>query len=322
MGGFSLLTPQIILSSLEEALDNELTSYTYQLPSYINRVYELKDSDGKSYIVKFYRPGRWSKTAIKEEHEYILDCFNFEIPVAEPMTQKNNDTLGEVEGIYYAVFPKKAGRQFDVEDKKSWVRVGSLLGRIHNVGEQRKAAARINLTPQESTLKCLNDLQQVITDKWKDSYTSICSKIIETILPYFEGLRNIRIHGDFHVGNILNRLDEGLMVIDFDDMMNGPAVQDFWLLLPDHYPVSKPYLDLLLQGYRQFREFDSRSTLLIEGLRAMRLIYFTAWSALQREDFQFRNRYPDWGSDSFWSREVNDLKIQYANIIDSFEVQY
>lgn len=322
MDNFAKLTPDHFLSVLEEALSVELTSFTHPLPSYINRVYELRDVDDNSYVVKFYRPGRWTKEALQDEHNFLNDCAEFEIPVVAPIKLSNGSTLGNIDDIIFTVFPRKAGRQFDIEDEESWTRVGSLLGRIHNVGAQRKASHRLNLTPAETTNKYVEELGDIATDKWQQPYSDICKRIVETVNPYFEGLESIRIHGDFHVGNILHRMEQGLMIIDFDDMMNGPAVQDFWLLLPDHYPASKKYLDLMLSGYSQFRDVNPRSPLLIEGLRAMRMIYFTAWSAMQREDFQFKNKFPDWGSETFWSREVSDLRTQYANIMDSLEPRW
>jgi len=107
------------------------------------------------------------------------------------------------------------------------------------------------------------------------------------------------------------------MVIDFDDMMMGPAVQDFWLLLPDHYPACKRELTMLMDGYREFRDIDHKAPLLIEGLRAMRIIYFMHWCNMQRNDSQFQTRFPDWGSEPFWSKEIGDLRNQYANIMDA-----
>ena len=319
MDHFAKLTPDYFLPILEDALSVELTSLTHSLPSYINRVYEIRDSNDSPYVVKFYRTDRWSIAALEDEHDYLNDCREFEIPVVAPLKLSNKKTLSTLDNIPFAIFPKRAGRQFEIDREENWDRIGALLGRIHNVGAQHPAQNRLTLTPEKTTLKYMDELSQIIDRKWKQSYLDICNRIADTITPYFEGLETIRVHGDFHAGNILHRMEEGIMVIDFDDMMNGPAVQDFWLLLPDHYPKSKKYLNLLMSGYQQFRDVDFRSAVLIEGLRAMRMIYFTAWSAMQREDFQFQNKFPDWGTDSFWGREVNDLKIQYSNIMESLE---
>lgn len=322
MDNFAKLTPDHFLSALEESLSVELTAFTHSLPSYINRVYELRDKSDNAYIVKFYRPGRWNRAVIQDEHEFLLDCSEQEIPVVAPLNLSDGNTLNTLDGILYAVFPRKAGRQFDLEKDENWIRTGTLLGRIHNVGAIKTAPNRLILAPEETTLKYLDELSEIIVAKWKQPYIDICKRIVDTVTPYFNGLETIRIHGDFHVGNILYRKGEGLLVIDFDDMMNGPAVQDFWLVLPALFPSSKKYLDLLLNGYSQFRDVNPRSELLIEGLRAMRMIYFTAWSAMQREDFLFKNKFPDWGNESFWSNEVSDLRVQYANIMDSLEPQW
>jgi Ser/Thr protein kinase RdoA (MazF antagonist) len=218
----------------------------------------------------------------------------------------------------FAVCPKKAGRQVDVESEESWRRVGALLGRLHNAGAARKAPSRLTLSLDETTRAYVDILHgEIITPNERQTYKDICARIADVVAPYFENVENIRIHGDFHIGNILDRVDEGLMVIDFDDMMNGPAVQDMWLLLPDHYPASKPQLELLLKGYEQFREANARSMLLIEGLRAMRMVYFTHWCSMQRNDYQFKAKFPDWGSAPFWQHEIQDMRMQYSRIIES-----
>ncbi|MBT3311100.1 MAG: serine/threonine protein kinase [Desulfobacterales bacterium] len=317
MDCFSELTPNLFLPALENALGTKLTALARTLPSYINRVYEIQAVDKKEYIAKFYRPGRWTYNALLDEHEFLLDCAEIDIPVVCPIKLDNGKTLGDLDNIAFSIFPKKAGRQFDIECDENWKRVGTLLGRLHNAGQKKLAPSRLQLSPATTTRDYVNQLiESSVTKRWQQPFNDICTLIIDTLSPYFENLETIRIHGDFHAGNILHRPDQGLMVIDFDDMMNGPPVQDFWLLLPDHYPASKYQLQMLLDGYRQFREVDSYAPLLIEGLRAMRIIYFTAWCSIQKSDYQFKTKFPDWGSDQFWGRETQDLRTQYANIMD------
>ncbi|MBD3391836.1 MAG: serine/threonine protein kinase, partial [Chitinivibrionales bacterium] len=285
MDQFSQLLPDTFLPALEEHLDVNLTALARALPSYINRVYEVQATDKTFYVAKFYRPGRWPLRAIRDEHAFLADCAEIEIPVVCPCSLANGDTLGQLGNIPFAVFPRRAGRQFDIESDEAWTRAGMLLGRIHNAGSRTKAESRQTLDPSTTTRAYVDQLlNDGATEKWRQPFGDICSRIIDTVAPYFEGQETIRIHGDFHVGNILDRPDEGLLVIDFDDMMNGPPVQDFWLLLPERYPGCKHQLELLLGGYRQFRDFNPRAPLLIEGLRAMRMIYFTAWCAMQRND--------------------------------------
>jgi Ser/Thr protein kinase RdoA (MazF antagonist) len=135
-------------------------------------------------------------------------------------------------------------------------------------------------------------------------------RLIESSGPLFNDVECIRIQGDCHRGNILNRLDEGLLLIDFDDMAMGPPVQDLWLLLPDRADKSEHEISLFLQGYERFRRFDRRSIRCIEPLRAMRMIYFLGWCSRQIDDAQFKKHFPDWGNDSFWQKEINDLREQ------------
>jgi Ser/Thr protein kinase RdoA (MazF antagonist) len=141
-------------------------------------------------------------------------------------------------------------------------------------------------------------------------------RLLEAGTPLFSGLERIRIHGDCHRGNILDRLDEGLLLIDFDDMAMGPPVQDLWLLLPDRAGKSSREIELFLQGYERFRSFDRTSLRCIEPLRAMRMVYFLAWCSRQTGDAQFRKIFPDWGSDQFWQREVNDLREQLGFVME------
>jgi Ser/Thr protein kinase RdoA (MazF antagonist) len=318
MQQFANLTPDYFLPFLEQALDVELTALARPLPSYINRVYEVLSRDNTYFIAKFYRPGRWSYEAIKDEHAFLLDCAELDIPVVCPIELKNGDTVNTIDKSCFAVFPKRAGRQYDVDYDENWKRIGTMLGRLHNAGQKRSAPSRLTLTPQTTTVNYVTQLiDDVVTERWRQPYQDICMRIIDTIAPYFEHTETIRIHGDFHSGNILHRPGEGLLVIDFDDMMNGPPVQDFWLLVPEPYPASRDYLDIILTGYRQFRDFDPKSFMLIEGLRAMRIIYFTAWCSMQRNDNLFQNKFPNWGSDKFWSKEVQDLRAQYATIMES-----
>jgi Ser/Thr protein kinase RdoA (MazF antagonist) len=320
MDDFTKLTPEFFLPALEEALGKKLTPVVRPFSSYINRVYEVQTVDEELFVAKFYRPGRWTIEALRDEHAFIFDCAEMELPVVCPLKLGNGSSLAQLDEISFAVFPKRAGRQFDIESNDSWQRVGVLLGRLHNAGKKQKAPARITLTPNTATKQYVDFLlQNGVPENRRQAYQDICYRIISAISPYFEGMESLRIHGDFHPGNILTRPDTGLMVIDFDDMMNGPPVQDFWLLLPDHYPSCKRYLDLLFAGYRQFRDIDPRSPMLIEGLRAMRMIYFTSWCNMQRNDFAFQMKFPNWGSDSFWAREIQDLHEQYANMTDAFE---
>jgi Ser/Thr protein kinase RdoA (MazF antagonist) len=175
------------------------------------------------------------------------------------------------------------------------------------------------LSPDQSTRNDLDFLNKIIPSPYRSSYQKLVNELIDLCTPLFDHNKEIRIHGDLHIGNILNRMEEGLLVIDFDDMAMGPAVQDLWLLLPDRLEKSREEVALFIEGYEQFRDFDSRTLRLIEPLRAMRMIYFLGWCSRQIDDHQFRKNFPDWGTDSFWKKEINDLSEQMMFVREALE---
>lgn len=309
---FGVLTPDVILSCVENAIGHRLTGLTSPLPSYINRVYELLSMDDTRFVVKFYRPGRWTIEALEDEHRFVMDCAGDEIPVVAPMVLNNGKTIDQVDGIYFSVFPKRSGREMEINDDEDWKRMGRIVGRIHVAGAEKQAPSRIRLHPLLSTK---NDIEQLtgggfISPVYLRRFKDITSRILDISAELFEDIEYIRLHGDCHLKNFLHRPGEGIMVIDFDDMMTGPPVQDLWLLLGDYANDSKREINLLLQGYEQFREFDDRTLKLIEPLRAMRIIYFLAWCSKQSNDYKFKATFPDWGTEMFWQNEVKDLEIQ------------
>jgi Ser/Thr protein kinase RdoA (MazF antagonist) len=301
----------ILLSAAENAFGKKLTGMTSPLPSYINRVYEFRAVDSTKIIAKFYRPGRWNSQAIHDEHSFLKELQDAEIPVVAPIQLQNGTTVGEIQGVLFALFPKKAGRQLEINSWEDWLRIGMLTSRIHCIGAQRIASSRVRIDPSLSTTQDLEFLRaSVLPSRYKDTYSKIVNEIISLSKRLFVNVEPIRIHGDLHRGNILDRMDEGLFIIDLDDMAMGPPVQDLWLLLPDRIDKSRSEAELFIEGYEHFREFDHNSLKCIEPLRAMRMIYFLAWCSKQVDDYQFRKNFPDWGNDSFWQKEINDLKDQ------------
>lgn len=309
---FETLTPDTIISAVEQALDIPLSGFTSPLPSYINRVYELQAEDGTRLIAKFYRPGRWSLAALKDEHDFLQDCEADELPVISPLPLRNGGTLEVCNGIYFAVFPKRSGRQFEMEESEAWLRTGRLLGRLHTTGSRRPAPARMTLHPQISTAQDVRELldNDFVSRAFVDDFKSTTTAVLDAIIPLFDQVDFIRVHGDCHRGNLIFRPGEGVFIIDFDDMMTGPPVQDFWMLLPGHVHECRRELSLMEEGYEDFRSLDYRTLRLMEPLRIMRMIYFLAWCSRQVNDFQFRNHFPDWGSHGFWEKEIRDLRHQ------------
>ncbi len=314
--GFENLGPDGILDAIESAMDLSLTGLTAPLPSYINRVYELQTVSEERLIAKFYRPGRWAREALQDEHDFVADCAADEIPVVAPLVLADGSTIGEHEGILFSVFPKRSGREMDLRTDEGWRRLGGLVGRIHLAGSRQDAENRLRMHPATTTLPEIEQLLDFMSPYQADRFKEITSRIVEIALREFEGIELQRIHGDCHRANILERPGEGLMVIDFDDMVMGPPVQDIWLLLPDHANQVRHEINLILEGYEQFLDFDDRSLRLVEVLRAMRIIYFLSWCSTQTDDFRFQTTFPDWGSELFWQREIADLERQYHVILN------
>ena len=310
---FDKLTPDIMIDAVERALGCPMLGLAAPLPSYINRVYEFETAEKQRVIAKFYRPGRWKLDAIEAEHRFVADCAADDIPVIAPLVLPSGKTLAETDdGIIFTVFPKRFGREVEINDDDAWRRIGMVIARMHLAGARAEAPERMLLDPRATTTEQMRYLldNNHITPMFHDDFERIVSEILEIIDPLFEDIENIRIHADLHRANILERPDEGLMIIDFDDMMEGPPVQDLWLLLPQHIHESQRELDLILEGYTQLRDFEFETIRLIEPLRAMRIIYFLSWCSTQVNDYKFQHNFPDWGGDAFWRREISDLQHQ------------
>ncbi len=323
-GSFDLLSPDLVLGQIEESYGLSLDGSITPFASYVNRVYGIRSDEGDEYVAKFYRPGRWSIEAIGEEHEFVHDCAEAEVPVVAPLPDPEGFTLQVLEAetddgateFPYALYQKRGGRGFDAEHGEEWYRLGSLAGRVHSAAGARPAFHRLECTPAGSTRRFVGELEEVVHPEVETEFHDLVNAGLEMIEPLFEGLPMLRIHGDFHRGNVLDRADDGLLLIDFDDMMIGPAVQDLWLLLPDHAWAARREIAEIVEGYEQFADFPYQTLRLIEPLRLMRIIYYLAWSALQRDDHRFQRTNPDWGSRAFWIREIEDIRSQLDAIAE------
>ncbi len=313
---FENLTPDVILDAVETHcgvfLDGVITPYN----SYINRVFGLRDEDENDFIVKFYRPDRWTKEGILDEHAFLFDCAELEIPVIPPILSNEGTSVGEVAGFLFAVFKRVRARTFDVTCDEDWIRIGAVIGRMHQAGKKRQAPNRLRCTPEQTTERYIASLLEtkLVHPEFSGEFANICLEALDISKPLFEGIAVHRIHGDCHRGNILESRERGVTLIDFDDMMSGPAVQDLWLLLSGHLADSMAEMNLILEGYAQFSDFDYSSLRLVEPLRFMRHIYFLNWCAMQRLDTGFTLRNPDWGNRAFWIQETGDLSAQLDHL--------
>lgn len=315
---FSRLTPNRLVTAVEQAVGRPFVGFAHPLPSYINRVYELQDGEGTRLIAKFYRPGRWTRAAIEAEHRFVHECAADEIPVVAPLPLASGGTIGDASGILFAVYAKCRGREFEPVGDEDWRRLGRVVARLHAVGARAPAPARVTLRPDEVTREHVRRLLDggFVGPTCRKAFEQVCTQLLTLIAPLFTDAELIRIHGDCNRGNVLERPETGLVLIDFDDMAMGPPVQDLWMLLPDRADRCPHEIELMLEGYGMFRRLDRRSLRLIEPLRAMRLLHFAAWCSRQVDDPAFTRQFPNWGSDAYWKQQAVDLYEQLEVIVD------
>jgi Ser/Thr protein kinase RdoA (MazF antagonist) len=320
---FGDLTPDAVLAMVETALGRRSSGICRPLNSYINRVYEVGMSDGSFVIAKFYRPGRWSREALQDEMDFVDELAEEELPVVPPIRGADGLLLHEGGGMYFALLPKKGGRALDEPAPNEWMHIGRLLARMHAVGARRQPRDRIRIGPDDSMATHL----RYVLDSGSMSggilqrYEAAVRSIVEIIRPLFEGVETGRIHGDCHRCNILHRPGEPFHLIDFDDMAVGPAVQDLWMLLPGRAGECAVEIESFLEGYETFHPFDRLALRLIEPLRAMRFLHYTAWCARQAADGGFVRLAPDWGAPAYWAQEIAELEKQRQEILDDLEAR-
>ena len=327
---YQTLTPDLVMDALASVGlygDGRLLA----LSSYENRVYQLHLEDGSVVVAKFYRPKRWSEAQILEEHAFSAELMEAEIPVVGPLLL-NGNTLHHFGGFAFSVSPSRGGRPPELDDPEVLEWIGRFLARIHTVGAAKPFASRPALDLQSFGIdsrewllshdKVPLDVQSAWAKASQDAIDIIATHACLTGAtsqndPYFEPIRQLRLHGDCHPGNILwTPLDlptsagPGPHFVDLDDARSGPAVQDLWMLLSGDRQQRTRQLGCLVDGYEQFREFDRRELALIEPLRTLRLIHYSAWLARRWSDPTFPINFPWFGSSDYWQGQVQMLQEQ------------
>ncbi len=305
--GFYNLDPDSVLKSTEAA-GYEPTGEFTQLNSYENRVFDIRLENGDAVIAKYYRPNRWSKESVLEEHEFLLDLKNEGIHAVAPLTQANGQTLSQFEGMNLAFFPKIRGRMPQEFINDELTRVGRLMARVHNVGAQKDALNRPILdSSYYGGWQTLNFLQSWIAPEVRNRYNEAAELILDCIDGYFDPNDFIRIHGDCHKGNLLNNGQE-FFLVDFDDFLIGPVIQDFWMLLSGDEDQVSDERDLIIRGYEELREFPDNQWKWIPLLRGLRIISYAGWIAKRWEDPSFPRLFPEFNSYTYWAEEVEALE--------------
>ncbi|MCC5845368.1 MAG: serine/threonine protein kinase [Verrucomicrobia bacterium] len=324
MNPFRSLGADRVLALTERELGRRADSVCHPLTSYINRVFDVPMADGDAVVVKFFRPGRWSVEALEEEQDFVFALEAEDVPVVAPICNREGFSLFEDQGIWFCIMPRKRGRPFEDPDPATWRELGRTLARMHIVGDDLIPEERLVWSPETATLTHLDfilDHSQNAPADLIDDYADLVEELVDSLSPLFEDRDYTRIHGDMHVANLMKRPDEdGIFLIDFDDMVYGPPVQDLWMLLPDTVPNSRPELEHLLYGYRQIRDFAENDLDLVEPLRAMRFVHFTAWCALQQADGGPNRLAAHFGTEAWWRGELSALQDQRARIRETLRI--
>lgn len=308
---FEDLTPDLILDAIE-SVGIYAESGLLALNSYENRVYQFKAEDGLRYVVKFYRPERWSKAQIQEEHDFAFELAEAEVPVVAPI-KHNGESLFEHQGYVFVLFPSVGGRQFEVDNLDQLDVMGRLIGRMHQVGKSKAFEHRPTFSCEEylHTAKVHLQKSNLVPMGISTAFYTILDLVIEQAQAQYKNVQGIRLHGDCHAGNIL-WAGEALMFVDLDDARQGPAIQDLWMMLSGDRQTQLLQLDTLVNAYEEFCDFDHTQLKLIEPLRAMRIIHYMGWVAKRWSDPAFVRNFSWFAEDKYWEQQILALKEQFA----------
>lgn len=305
---FFRLSPERVLAAVESA-GHRPSGHCFALNALENRVYDVRLEDGRHVVAKFYRPGRWSRETILDEHRLLAALVEAEIPVCAPLPFPDGDTLHETLGIHFAIWPRTGGRSPDELADDQIAVLGRLMARIHAIAADLGAPHRPPLDPESVPLAALSLLEEQdwLPPSCRGRYARAVEALVDAYRTRAEGTPVQPIHGDCHVGNLLHG-DEGWFFLDFDDMRIGPPVQDVWMLLPGRDLEADRQRRLLIEHYREFRPFDERSLALIEPLRGFRFVFYAGWIAKRWADPAFPDAFPHFGTDAYWETETRDLE--------------
>ena len=312
---FATLSPDLVIDAVE-SLGLRSDCRVFALNSFENRVFQVGIEDSTPLVAKFYRPQRWSEAQLREEHSFSLELAEHEVPVVAPLLI-DGESLFQHEGFHFALFPRRGGRAPEPGDLDQLYRLGQLLGRLHAVGASRPFAARPALDVQSfghESLHCLRE-EFPLPASVRAGYFAVADALVAQVAERIAStpFQPIRLHCDCHPGNLLLR-DDQLLVVDMDDCRSGPAVQDLWMLLTGERHERQRQIIELLEGYGEFHDFVARELALIEALRSLRLIHYSAWLARRQDDPAFPPAFPWFGSESYWREQTVILREQQLRI--------
>lgn len=301
---FAELSPDFVLDAVS-ALGFEPDGRLMALNSFENRVYQVGIEGDAPLIAKFYRPGRWTDAAIREEHAFAHELVEAELPVVAPL-RIDDETLFDCDGQRVALFPRKGGRAPELEGTGVTQWLGRLIARIHNVGARRPFAARGRIdVASRVDVAAANVLDaQLLPAHLLDRYEQLVDAVAERLDDLFAAIQpgTLRLHGDCHPGNLL-WTDAGPHFVDLDDAAMGPAIQDLWMLM-DGGAAQRA---ALLEGYAEFRDLDAGELALIEPLRIMRQVHHAGWITARWSDPAFPRAFPFAAEPRWWEEHCDDL---------------
>lgn len=313
---YSNLKPEHILDAIE-SLGYECDGRINALNSYENRVFQIGLEDQTTIIAKFYRPDRWSEDQLREEHQFCDELVGAEWPLVPPIKQQTTGSLHQNGQFFFTVFERVGGHAPELDDLDILLVLGRSLGRLHAIGAEQSFSHRPELTILRYGVESRNFLikNNFIPKALQVAYDSLSQDLINLISATFGKVdyRLIRLHGDCHPGNILWQNDKPTFV-DFDDCLSGPAIQDLWMLLSGERKERELQLDVILEGYEQFYEFNDAELILVEGLRTLRIMHYAAWLAKRWADPAFPMAFPWFNTERYWEDHILELREQYAEL--------
>lgn len=315
---FDRLTPSFIMDAIESQ-GFRCDCRIFALNSYENRVYQIGIEEAEPLIAKFYRPQRWSNKQIIEEHQFTLELAEHELPVVAPWLNGEQKSLFEYQDFRFALYPRKGGHAPELDNLEHLKIIGRLLGRIHLLG----AIRLFNERPQLNSQTFGHDNVALIGEKfipteYRESYQSLTRDLLQIIDERFArltGIRNIRTHGDCHSGNMLWR-DGAPNFVDFDDARMAPAIQDLWMMLSGEEQSQRRQMEKILEGYHDFNDFNFQELQLIEPLRTLRIINYSAWLATRWDDPAFPRTFPWFNSLQYWGEHILELREQMSVLME------
>ena len=310
---YDSLTPDLVIDAVESAgylSDARLLA----LNSYENRVYQVGLEDAEPLIAKFYRPERWTRAQIDEEHQYSQELVEADISVVAPLIDSNGNSLHEHQGFLFALFPRRGGYPPELDNLHNLFVLGRTLGRIHSVGRADRFKHRIEITVDKMMAQNIEFLLQreFIPRELIPAYSSLAQDLLKAVEAIYQEVKPgdlIRVHGDCHVGNILWR-DETAHFVDLDDCAMAPAIQDIWMFLSGERHRRQQQLAEVVEGYSEFCDFEPRQLRWLEALRTMRIVNYATWLAKRWEDPAFPRSFTWFNTERYWADHILELREQ------------